>query len=139
MTIEDNINASRAAKIVAEMIQEESLQFTGDVARRYWEQIVRHVMRMSPEECHPQPKVIDAKPMRHEELCAFGMERLEFGKHKGRMVDEVDLGYLEWLDSQPDFRKQLRRYLAAPTIQSQMLLRDEPEDTEAPHDPRPTP
>lgn len=37
--------------------------------------------------------------------------RMPFGKHQGEQVLDVPPSYFEWLEQQPDFRRQLGRYL----------------------------
>ncbi|MGB0600375.1 MAG: hypothetical protein ACPGLY_27170 [Rubripirellula sp.] len=57
------------------------------------------------------------QPMTDEESRAFESHIVEFGKWKDRMIREIPIGYLLWLDGQPDFRMKLKRYLASERIQ----------------------
>lgn len=118
MTIEDNVKAKRAADEVWDFIVDAELEFQDGTRNHYYETLLRHLLEVIPAELHPQRVVkADLVPMKHDELCKFGMQRMEFGKHAGLMVDEVPLDYLLWLDGQPDFRHDLRRYLASPSVQ----------------------
>lgn len=118
MSIEDNVFARRLADEVWEFSVSEGLGLSAERHAAYMQRLYERMRDALPE--HLQPKKVvkaDLVPMTRDELCKFGMHRMEFGKWQGKMVDEVPLDYLLWLDGQPDFRHELRRYLANPTIQ----------------------
>ena len=58
--------------------------------------------------------------MSDAEARQFESFEIQFGKHKGRQVHEIPLDYLLWLDEQPDFRIQLRKYLGSDRVQKQL-------------------
>lgn len=74
-----------------------------------------------PEElAKPQPSK-EFKPMTEEENLEFDKKTMPFGKFKGMVMKEIDLGYLEWFAEQPDeFKVEVQRYLASERIQREM-------------------
>ena len=63
------------------------------------------------------PRVVPDRPMTDNEIAAFENQAMDFGKHAGEQVKSVPLDYLLWLEEQPDFRRQLRRYLRNAKLQ----------------------
>ena len=55
--------------------------------------------------------------MTNEEATAFGSEGVPFGIWQNKLVSETPLDYFDWLDAQPDFRRQVNRYLRNGRIQ----------------------
>jgi len=53
-------------------------------------------------------------PMEYKEAQTFyRTHELSFGKYKGRKLIDIPPDYLEWLDAQPDFRRDLHRFLCS--------------------------
>jgi len=95
-------------------------------------QLVRDEIARAPQDCRDvihvelrkllplEPTtVVPDRPMTETEVAAFGNHAMEFGKHAGEQVKAVPLDYLLWLEEQPDFRRNLRRYLRSDTLQRQ--------------------
>jgi uncharacterized protein (DUF3820 family) len=85
----------------------------GDHAAQRYFDCIRRFFEAVPEHESVSDKMTD------EESRAFGKKELDFGKHKGTRIDEVPMEYLYWLDAQPDFRGELRKYLKSDRIQSE--------------------
>ena len=64
-------------------------------------------------------------PMTSQEAREWAKKtEIEFGKHSGKTVCRVPLGYLLWLDRELDFRRDLHRYLASPRVQEEIEYGD---------------
>ena len=129
MGIPENVAASNAARVVMDLLLDEAINHKGDAAVRYYVTLLKWLLKMVPEEHVPKQNVqAPVVPMTADECSDFEMDRMEFGKHGGDFIGEVPLEYLEWLDSQHDFRQQLRRYLASKQVQRQMVVADDEEE-----------
>jgi hypothetical protein len=126
MVIENNIAASRAANEITDLILADAELYAGRAKDRFVSVIANRLIESLPEHMRPQ-RVVESsvRPMEYQEVLAFGKTSMPFGKHAGRCVDAVGLDYLTWLNDQYDFRLDLRRYMAAPCIQSEISLREE--------------
>ena len=61
-------------------------------------------------------QVVRDKPMGDHESADFEagrgqMSRMPFGMHENKSIGDTPIAYLLWLDGEPDFRRQLNRYL----------------------------
>lgn len=65
-----------------------------------------------------RPQKNELTPMTDAEARGFGKQRMTFGKHAGKRVDDVEMQYLEWLaDSDgTKFSLNLLRYLKSERI-----------------------
>lgn len=60
------------------------------------------------------------EPMADQEALSFENEVMEFGKHKGELVGNVPLDYLEWLaDASRTLWCKIHAYLNNPRIKSE--------------------
>jgi hypothetical protein len=57
--------------------------------------------------------------MTDDESRKFGQRAIEFGRYACQPVESVPLDYLLWLDEQPDFRRDLNKYLRSDRIQQE--------------------
>jgi len=113
MTIEANIAARKAAHTIHDLARDEAFNHQGQAAVHFWESLnglVADVLPVTPAKTAPIPAMTDA------EARQFGQTTMPFGKHSGQRVDEVPIDYLEWLDEQPDFRRDLNRYLRSERV-----------------------
>ena len=101
-----NTEAGKAASALMELILEEAENHPNSL-RRFYDVIFNGI----PSEYKPKPVVVSSEAMDKTEARAFDNEIMEFGKYKGTRMGEIPLDYLLWLEEQPDFRKQLNRYL----------------------------
>jgi hypothetical protein len=61
------------------------------------------------------------EPFTDQQARQFGATAMEFGKHAGKRVDEVDLNYLVWLaDASRATWRNLTRYLRSPRIAAEL-------------------
>ena len=123
MSITDNVEASNTADEVHRLASSEALRFTGDAALRFWRRLLENVCAVIPPQYHPtRVDRSDVVPMTREELREWEIKKMPFGKHEGTQVKNVPLDYLIWLDEQPDFRRELKRYLKSDRIQREIDL-----------------
>lgn len=62
-------------------------------------------------------EVVSEEPMSDAESKAFERQQMPFGMHSGELIADVPMDYLLWLECEPDFRRDLRRYLRSDRIQ----------------------
>lgn len=62
-------------------------------------------------------EVVSEEPMSYDSSLAFERQVMPFGKHAGESIKDVPMDYLLWLECEPDFRRELRRYLRSDRIQ----------------------
>ena len=109
------VEARNAADMVHHLASDEAVRFTGDAALAFWRRVLESVCAVLPPEYHPTR----VAAMTDEEAREFKKERVPFGKFKTYMIKDVPLDDLCWIDEQPDFRRQVNRYLRNPQIQDQ--------------------
>lgn len=114
MSVEENIQIRKAVDEIWQFILDGE-KLTID-ANKYYEYLVARLKKERPDLFMEKETTSVFKPMTNEESRKFGNELMKFGKHKGKRVDEVPEDYLEWLDAQPDFRMDLRRYLCSERV-----------------------
>lgn len=57
------------------------------------------------------------RPMSDDEARAWERRtKINFGMHKGKLIKDVPVQYLAWLDGENDFARELHRYLGAPSV-----------------------
>lgn len=98
---------------------EESIRFPDDVALAFWQRMLANVLERLPRNTHPI-RIVERGPlaaMTDEEAKAFGSEVVPFGKWASWRVDSCPMDWLDWLDAQPDFRRQVNRYLRSERVQ----------------------
>lgn len=109
MPIHRNIEISRvvelAKQLIAEVFCEEGL--TEAEQFRAYDKLWRAI----PHEEIPTPPV-QSKPMSYDEARRwYNNHRMEFGEHRGERIADVPEAYLVWLHNQPDFRRELDRFM----------------------------
>ena len=62
-------------------------------------------------------EVVSEEPMSDAGSMAFERQQMPFGMHSGTPIADVPMDYLLWLECEPDFRRDLRRYLRSDRIQ----------------------
>jgi hypothetical protein len=112
MGIAENIAARKAAEELAELLGEEAIKH-GD-SDHFWEVIAR----ILPSKYRPTKQEAIGPAMTDEESREFEMRPMPFGTHMNKQIRIVPLDYLLWLEEQPDFRRDLNRYLRNPQIQA---------------------
>jgi hypothetical protein len=115
--IQDNIKAREAAETALEFVTEAAATVNESCRQRYWSQLLSFVCDQVPDELHPKRVVLKQPPYTDGEAKWFGGTTMPFGEHRGKRVDEVPMSYLLWLDKQPDFRIEMKRYLASKRLQ----------------------
>lgn len=121
MNIEANIDAAKSAKIISELAVDEGAQFVGNSAKWFWKRLLDYVTEKIPEQYRLYRSFhIPITCMSDLEVTAFEDDLMPFGKHKDNFIREVPIDYLIWLSEEPDFRRQLKRYLASDKIQREI-------------------
>jgi len=110
-TIRENVAAREAADELHRLALQEATGHRGRAVVEFWRRVLRNVLSIVPEELHPRPAVEAEPPMDKAEARRFEREPFPFGQYRGPAVGEIPVDYLCWLDTQPDFRRNLRRYL----------------------------
>lgn len=111
MSIQDNIAAREAAEVCFALLSEylQEFELTPDSLAIAWRKLgsmIRCTITQQAAAQEPQHAMSD------EEARRFERRTMEFGKYAGQPIgSEVPLSYLVWLDEQPDFRRELNRYL----------------------------
>lgn len=116
MSVETNIAATKIAKDVWALVSEEALKLDPESQQHLYEKLHVYILDCLPEK---KSRKDPDEPMSNEEASRFGKSKMPFGKHVDKTIDETPMDYLEWLDAQPDFRRQLRRYLESERIQNE--------------------
>jgi hypothetical protein len=62
-------------------------------------------------------EVVTEERMTDAGSMAFERQQIAFGMHSGMPIADVPMDYLLWLECEPDFRRDLRRYLRSDRIQ----------------------
>lgn len=113
LRIQNAVNARKDVNEIVEIITEFSDKYDQPA---FWKHLYER-LGVVPED---EIKIMPDKKMSDDESKKFDNQLIGFGQHNGKAVREVPLPYLVWLDEQPDFRRQLRRYLASDRVQSEM-------------------
>lgn len=118
--LQAKIEARQAADEMHRWCCEEAGRHLNEAALRFWQRVLENVLAVLPPEYHPKRVADRHSPMTDDESRIWERrETVPFGIHKGEFVREVPLESLVWLEEQPDFRRELRRYLRSPRIQRQ--------------------
>ncbi len=118
MSIEANKAAREAAGVVCQLILDEALSHRDTATASFYGSLLEHLRDIVPEELWPSVKVERDKPMTDDEAKRFGLQPMPFGRHHfGKPIKDVPLDYLLWLETEPDFRRQLNRYLRSRRMQ----------------------
>jgi hypothetical protein len=81
------------------------------------------VIRRVSEEFIGKPPKVNFTPMAYDEARSFYHSHIMgFGKWKNTKLEEVDFDYLIWLDDQPDFRRDLTRFMASEFVRNAHYL-----------------
>ena len=107
--IKERIAARQAASTVANLILDEAIHCEQRTA--YFRELLKQLRGVIPKELWPATEVQRDKAMTNKEGRRFEAEPMPFGQHMDTLIGEVPIDYLEWLDEQPDFRRELNRYL----------------------------
>ena len=117
-TITAKVETRNAADTIHRLACDEALNHTNEACLAFWKRILENVCAVLPPEFHPT-RIVEhgpLAPMGDTESKFFGAQPMPFGTHQNKRVDEVPMDYMEWLDREPDFRKQLNRYLRSERI-----------------------
>jgi len=110
-TIRENVAAREAADELHRLALQEATGHRGRAVVEFWRRVLRNVLSIVPEELHPRPAVEAEPPMDKAEARRFEREPFPFGQYRGPACGEIPFYFLCWLDTQTDFRRNLRRYL----------------------------
>ena len=112
-TILDNKRGRESAHQVAELARLETIPMSAVARLRFWESLRDEVSQELPPQVSP-------RQMSADEIREFGKSTIPFGVHIGKRIDNIDLGYLDWLlGESSEFVGKLRQYLADPRIQAE--------------------
>ena len=118
-SLEMRCAGTNAARDLLEIINSEGERFEGTEGEAsFWEKLFSEIV----ENVEIQPEVVEVVPMTKEECLSFERQEMKFGKYKGKEIGHVaasDMKYLLYIDELPDFRKDLKRYLASDYMQMQ--------------------
>lgn len=118
MSIEANMKSREVADAVCELMLSECHSEEGIDSMAYWRRIIKWMRETLADELWPTPEVERDLPMTDAEAARFGNQIMEFSTdHKGKLVKDVPVSFRDWLESQPDFRRQMNRYRRNPRIQ----------------------
>ena len=115
------VEARNAADVVHRLAMDESLNHKNEACLAFWRRMLENVCAVLPPEYHPT-RVVERgphAPMTDEDSKGFENKSIPFGKYIGQQISSVPLSYLCWLDDQPDFRRELNRYLRSERIQAE--------------------
>lgn len=110
--LKSRCDARQAADAALQLLTE---AITGD-AEHFWRIVRDHAVQQLPR----TPK--DAGPMTDGETVAFGRKMMPYGKYMGVRVNEVPVGYLDWLVGESDdLKTQLKRYLLNDAVRARVV------------------
>jgi hypothetical protein len=118
------VAARRQARVIVELIQEEVISIHADAVDSFWHEIKKII----PPEKVPEYVPDVPKPFTDLEAQRFGQNNMPFGEYAGRKVDDVPLGYLEWLADQK-FNKHVARYVANRRIRAERESTDREDES----------
>ena len=114
-TILDNKHGRESAHEIAQLARLESIGMREGCRARFWE-----CLRDEIAKAVPAPVVVGPKQMTEAEIREFGREKMRYGIHGGKPIDEVPLDYLEFLvNDSAEFLRKIRQYLNSPRIQAE--------------------
>lgn len=110
-----NMEIRKQAEEAAQLLKEEYLEdLTEEEQDRFWSNLfdkASGLLNSIPEPDHP---------LTYEQAMEWaGRAKIPFGKHQGKRVIDVPASYLDWLEGQPDFRRELRAYTGSRYYQQQ--------------------
>lgn len=69
------------------------------------------------------------RPMTDDEARAFEKRPMPWGKHKGKLISEVPVDYLQWVLDQPDtFKVDIERYVRSDWVRDAKKIEEEEEE-----------
>jgi len=105
-----NVKLRHFAKELRELIDEEltAAGITKDAeVKRVWRNLLDGIFKIEQA-----TQKVGLTPMSYEEARRWARTtECPFRPHKGKKVIDVPRGFFEWLDAQPDFRRELFRYM----------------------------
>lgn len=115
-TLERNIACRREAEAVIEL--------AGQQPARFWETLIQ----LAEERLPPKPVPVDPyPPMADDEAAKFERWVMPYGKHGGKPMGDIPVGYMCWLTDGDDVVKAARRYVRSKRF-------SERQDAETPQD-----
>lgn len=117
MSIETNVKVGQLAKeamsLALDLCRESGLEL--EEMRRFWLRLHESTAQLlnEPQQVE-RPHRADA--MTNDEAKVFERTCMPFGAYKDKPIGDVPLGYLDWLVGEPDFKRDVRRYLANPVV-----------------------
>lgn len=118
-TIKANISAREAADAICNLLFEEGTQHHGQASITFYARVLTILRRAVPGEIWPRPAIVRDEPMSDEQVREFELLRMPFGSYSEKQIQDVPLDYLLWLEGEPDFRRQLNRYLRSRQMQQE--------------------
>ncbi len=104
-----NVVARDKAKEIRELIDAEIAELEPDKQSRFWDYLFEGVVGKRGAEVEESKQA-----MSYDDARTFARAKtFPFGKHQDKLVIDVPADYLEWLAYQPDFRKELERYMVS--------------------------
>lgn len=138
MSIAANIAARQAAETVVDLIngelrtlidahtQDALIPFFATLRECYGDNLTVEVVK----EVERAPR--GPRPMTDDEARAFERRSMPWGKHKGKLISEVPLDYLDWVLDQPDtFKVDIERYVRSDWVRDAKKIEEEEEQEEA--------
>lgn len=113
-----NVKLGKIAKEIQESVEEFISYY--DLSDEDSKIVLKRILK----ELFGSPKQDIPGAMDYDTARAFYHNQvMEFGKFKGQKLDEIDFSYLEWLDSQPDFRRDLTRFMSSEFVRNQHYMK----------------
>jgi len=110
------VQARELAGTIAAMAREEAEQLPAALRGEFFAEIGR---RLDIKPAAPPPAASTCavvEPFSDAQARAWGRNRMQFGIHEGKSIDQIPISYLEKLADPSDFTRHLRRYLASQRI-----------------------
>jgi len=108
------VAAREQGQAIVELLLEEIENLSDDCREVVFQMLRKTLPAVSPT-------VVLDRPMTYEETWTFERESMPFGKHANEQIMMIPLDYLLWLEEQPDFRRQLRRYFLSDRMQREQI------------------
>lgn len=117
--LEANIAARKAAEEVFGLGIDECgilcKKFDLEATLRFWSELRELIYEVVPLVAVEDETV---RPMSDVESQHFGLCRMTFGQYEGQCVDDIPYSYLDYLITETEFKKSLRRYLVSDRIRN---------------------
>lgn len=96
------------ANIASRQLAESLIDLAGDQPQRFWETLVQ----LAEDKLPPKPVAVDpCPPMDDKEAANFERWIMPYGKHGGKPLGDIPIGYMLWLTEGDEVVKNARRYV----------------------------